>query len=472
MRLIAPMDAIYLWTETTNSPTHVIALQIFKPRPGSGPELMEEIYAEMTDPALVKPTFKRKPERSLTTGRQWAWVEDDDMDMTVHVRRTALPHPGRIRELLEYVSTIHSTVLDRGRPLWEARLVEGLQDGRFALCTKLHHSLFDGVRIGRHLLGGLATDPAARDSTAPWIIPVRHRNRPPRPAEPEPSTLQRGRNLAGSAGSMGTSLASSVKALADASLEALRKGTTTLPFTAPNSILNGPVGSARRFAGDAWKVARLKAVAAKTGSTINDVGMAMCGGALRYYLTELGELPSTGLVACAPVSLTGTDGSTGPKEGNAIGAVLANLGTDLEDPLERLRRINSEMHRNKRLMSDVDPFTATLISGAAMGGALLGSVPGIPKSPKPPFNVVISNVPMTKKSLFYSGCELDAFYPVSVVLEGQALNMTLVGYRDEVAIGLTGCRRTLPHLQRLLIHLETALTDLEKAVVALPEPTG
>ncbi|MGQ0483057.1 MAG: WS/DGAT/MGAT family O-acyltransferase [Pseudonocardia sp.] len=472
MRLIAPLDAIYLWTETTNSPTHVIALQIFKPRPGSGPELMEEIYSEMTDPALVKPTFKRKPHRSLATGRQWVWVEDDDMDMTVHVRRTALPHPGRIRELLEYVSTIHSTVLDRGRPLWEARLVEGLQDGRFALCTKLHHSLFDGVNMGRHLLGGLSTDPDARDSTAPWIIPMRHRDKPPRPADPTPSVLQRAREVVESVGSMGGSLAGSVKTLSEASLETLRSRAATLPFTAPNSVLNGSVGSARRFAGDAWPVSRLKVVAKKTGSTINDVGMAMCGGALRSYLAELGELPSAGLVAMAPVSLIGTDGGAAPKEGNAFGAVLANLGTDLDDPLERLRRIHVEMRRNKSLMTDLDPFAATVVSGATMSGALLNSVPGLPMTPRPPFNLVISNVPLAKRSLYYSGCEVDAFYPVSVVLEGQALNITLVSYRDEIAIGLTGCRRRLPHLQRLLIHLETALIDLEKAVIALPEPIG
>lgn len=472
MRLIAPMDAIYLWSETTTSPTHVIALQIFKTRPGSGPELMEEIYAEMTDPALVKPSFKRKPHRSVSTGRQWTWVEDDDMDMTVHVRRTALPHPGGIRELLEYVSTIHSTVLDRGRPLWEARLVENQQENRFALCTKMHHSLFDGVRIGRHLLGGLSKDPESRDCTAPWIIPMRHRNRPPRPEDQAVSVVERGREFAESVGGMGRSLAGSVKALAEMTLDTARTRTATLPFTAPNSVLNGSVGSARRFAGDAWPVARLKAVSKAAGATINDVGMAMCGGALRSYLTELGELPSSGLVACAPVSLVGTDGKKVGTEGNTIGAVLANLATDIDDPLERLRRINTEMHRNKRLMTDLDPFTATLVSGAAMGGALLGSVPGVPTAPRPPFNVVISNVPMSRDSLYYNGCELDAFYPVSIVLEGQALNITLVSYRDEIAIGLTGCRRRLPHLQRLLIHLENALADLEKAVSVPPAPAG
>jgi WS/DGAT/MGAT family acyltransferase len=465
MRLVPPTDALYLWAESQRSPAHVIALQIFQPPPGAGPELLDELYAAMTDQDALKPAFRRRPYRSPATAGQYAWAMDDDVDMTLHVRRVALPRPGRVRELLEHVADFHATLLDRDRPLWQAHLVEGMADGRFALCTKMHHASFDGVNMGRHVLGGLSPDPAVRGCAAPWIVPAARRRtsaRPPPGIRP-PSRGTSLTSIGKGALNVATQVGGTLEALATSGVSSVRNGQLTLPFSAPHTILNTRVSSARRFAGDSWPIARLRDVARDTGTSLNDVALTMCAGALRTYLLERDALPRDPLVAMVPVSLSCTDPSGEAREGNSWAAVLCNLGTDTADSLTRLRRINTSMRRSKRLMSELDPVTATAVSGAVMGGVVLNALPGVPLPPRPPFNLVISNVPAVATPLYLDGAEMTETYPVSVVTDGQALNITLVSYSDRLAFGITGCRRSVPHLQRLLAHLEHTLADLEKA---------
>jgi WS/DGAT/MGAT family acyltransferase len=369
-----------------------------------------------------------------------------------------LPRPGRIRELLEYVGTIHSSRLDRSRPLWEAHLVEGVEDNRFALCTKLHHSAFDGVNMARHLLGGLSTDAHATNCTAPWI-----NSEQPRKAAASPENEPESGSPADRLLDAGKAVASTAGAILRAGRSSVRDGELAVPFSAPDSIFNGRVDASRRFAGDAWPIERLRAVATQTGTTLNDVAMTMCASALRGYLIERDALPGRSLVAMVPVSLAGTDAGGTPTDGNAFGAALCTLGTDLSAPIARLETIHQQMARNKALMSGLDPTTAALYSTANMTPSLLASIPGIPRIPRQGFNLVISNVPGIRKQLYYNGCPLTALYPVSIVLDRQGLNMTMISYLDTLAFGFVGCARLVPHLQRLLVHLENGITDLEKA---------
>lgn len=459
-RFVAPLDAVWLWIESETSPTHVVVLQIFRPPAGSGPEYLDNLYAQMTDPTKVKPGFRRRAYRSAATGGQFAWADDNPLDMTAHVQRATLPAPGRVRELLENVGELHSSLMTRERPQWAARLVDGLEDGRFALLTKLHHSMFDGVNMGRHMLSGLSFDPTADDCVAPWIVPAGASD-VPAPEEPDTNVggIARLKQAAGTAGDVLGSLRSLAKMVPATVRE------REVPFAAPDSIFNSRVGTTRRFAGDAWPLERLKTVAKSTGTSINDVGLAMCGAALRSYLIERDALPEKPLVAGVPVSQSGTDAGAAGQDGNAIGAVLCNLGTDVDDPLDRLRRVNRSMANNKSLMA-LDPLTTTAISSGNMAGFLLGAVPALPKLPRPAFNLVVSNVPGLRKPLYWNGAELTDYYPSSVVMNGQALNITLLSYKDDIAIGLTADPEVVPHMQRLLVHLDNALADLEKAVEA------
>ena len=459
MALVPTSDSLFLWIETPSSPTHYIALEIFRLPDGAGPEVLDEIYAGMTDESKVKQGFRRRPYRSVATGGQYAWAEDDKLDMSKHVIRHVLPRPGRMRELLEYVGKLHSTLLDRSRPLWEGHLVEGLEDNRFALLTKASHAYYDGVNMTRHLLNGFSTDATATNCTAPWIVSEQKQS------VVAGSKSEGSGSVPGQIFDAGKAVAGSVGAFVKAGTSALReKKALTVPFTAPDSILNQKVDSSRRFVGDAWPIERLRKVARAAGTTTNDVAMSMCGSALGAYLAEQNALPSRSLVAMVPVSLSGTSIESTAKEGNAFGAALCPLGTELSDPLERLQKIHTQMKRFKKLMANLDATSAQIYSTLNMMSVMVVTIPGMRPLPRPGFNLVVSNVPGIRHQLYYNGCALTDFYPVSVVLDGQGLNMTMMSYLDQLAFGLVSCDKTVPHLQRMLVHLESGIAALEEAV--------
>ena len=235
----------------------------------------------------------------------------------------------------------------------------------------------------------------------------------------------------------------------------------TLPFRAPRTMFNVPIGGARRCAAQSWPLERVKDVKNAAGVSVNDVVLAMCAGALRAYLMDHSELPPAPLIAMVPVSLrTEND----PDGGNMVGAVLCNLATNLEDPAQRLQTIHASMRDNKQVFSQLPRAQAMALSMLMVAPAALGGVPGFKSATPPPFNVGISNVPGARQPLYRKGARQDGNYPLSIPLDGQALNITLANNADNLDFGLVGCRRTVPHLQRLLGYLETALKDLERAV--------
>jgi WS/DGAT/MGAT family acyltransferase len=235
----------------------------------------------------------------------------------------------------------------------------------------------------------------------------------------------------------------------------------TLPFAAPRTMLNVRIGGARRCAAQSWSLDRIKSIKKAAGVTVNDVVLAMCAGALRYYLTEQHALPDTGLVAMVPVSLRSAEEAD--SGGNMVGSILCNLATDVDDPAKRLEAISESMRGNKKVFSELPRLQAFALSALLMAPLGLAAVPGF-MSTRPPFNIVISNVPGPTEKMYWGGARLDGNYPLSIALDGQALNITLVNNADNIDFGLVGCRRSVPHLQRLLGHLESSLKDLERAV--------
>lgn len=455
--LVPPQDALFLLGESRENPTHVTALQILRPPADAGEDWFDELYATLVDPTDLKSAFTRRPVRSLATAGAWTWEPDEDLDLAGHVRRTALPAPGRVRELLEHVSALHARLLDRSRPLWEAELVTGLADGRFALITKLHHSLFDGITLSRHIVSGLAFDPETRGCRPPWRRNQQSRPRPSSGGEQGGGTVgDLIRSAAGMAGGVVGGLPALAKALAQ-----VATGDVGVAFQAPHTRFNDRLSGQRRFAGQGWEYARLADVAKRHEVTVNDVGLAMASGALRAYLDELGELPASSLVAMVPVSLRGTDTRAEATTGNSWGSVYCVLGTDLADPADRLAKVHASMTQGKAALRSLDPVTSVALNVATMGLAALPTLRMLPMPPRPVVNLIISNVPSTEERQYFDGAEVTDNYPVSMVADGQALNITLLRYADEMAFGLTGCPRAVPHLQRLLGHLDTALTELE-----------
>lgn len=465
---VMPMaDALFLLAERREQPMHVGGLQIFELPPGADDTWLAAIYGEVAGSTDVAPLFRRRPHRSVDTLGALAWQDDGDVDLHHHVRHSALPRPGRVRELLELTSRLHGTLLDRHRPLWEAHLVEGLEGGRFAVYSKIHHSLMDGVSALRLLAQTLSPDPAARDMPMPWSARPR-RSRPDAPHPGGRSLLE----LLGAWPAAGLRSALEVAGLgpvaARAALRSLLDPGTGPSLLAPVTILNRPITGSRRFAAQAWPLERLQAVAGAAGTTLNDVVLAMCSGALRAYLGSLHALPDEALVAMTPVSLRQAGSDPG---GNAVGAILCNLATNRRDPAERLEAVHAGMDRGKRMLRSMTPLQVTLASAAVMSPMAAAMTPGVRRFARPAFNLVISNIPGPAETLYWNGARLEGVYPLSIPTDGQALNVTVTSYAGRLQLGLTGCRRTVPHLQRLLVHLDESLSELEGAyALAAREP--
>jgi diacylglycerol O-acyltransferase len=463
--LMPVSDAMFMFPESREQPMHVGSLQIFELPADAGPLWLRELFERCVSVSDVSPTFRRRPTRSLATLNQWAWATEDDIDLGHHVRHSALPGPGRVRELLELTSRLHGTLLDRHRPLWEAHLIEGLEGDRFAVYTKIHHAMMDGVSALRLLQRSLSTDAEDTATPVPWASR-------PRPAARSTGAGSGALGLPGAAGRAAADLLGMAPVTLKLLDRAVRGVGMTLPVTAPHTLFNTPVSSARRFAADSWSIEQIRGVAKAADATINDVVLAMCSGALRRYLLELSALPDASLTAMTPVSLRSNDttgaGSGGPEGeavgGNAVGAILCTLGTDLTDPAERLAAIRTSTRAGKASLAGLSQTQITLLSLAVMGPALLAGLPGVGPRLPPAFNLIISNIPGPTTPLYWSGAKLQGLYPLSIPFTGQALNITVTSYDGEMQFGLTGARRNVPHLQRLLGHLDTELEALTVAV--------
>ncbi len=453
MPLMPVTDSMFLLGESREHPLHVGGLQLFELPPGADPSHVGAAHKALLEIGDLKPLFRRRPRGPVDSVGQLVWTNDDELDLEYHVRLSALPTPGRVRELLELVSRLHGSLLDRHRPLWESHLIEGVEGGRFAVYTKVHHALLDGVSALRLMRDALSEDPDERDMRPPWAGVPRTVYEGPR-ADGDP--------LAGLLGA--AKVVRDVVGLGPAVVrylnQAFAEQAATLPFEAPRSMFNVPITGARRFAAQGWPLERIRAVGEAAGCTVNDVMLAMCAGALREYMGERDALPDKPLVAAVPISLR-EDASAG---GNAIGLILCTLATDLPDAGERLAAISESMRRGKAFYRGMSQLQITALSAIPFAPLAVALLPGALRLTPPSFNLLISNVPGPKQPLYWNGAKLLGVYPVSIPYEGQALNITVTSYAGSLEFGLTGCRRTVPHLQRMLGHLDTALADLEKAV--------
>ena len=243
--------------------------------------------------------------------------------------------------------------------------------------------------------------------------------------------------------------------------ERSRKSELVSPLQAPKSILNRRISRARRFATQIVETERLKAIARRANGTLNDVVLALAGASLRRYLLDLNALPDAPLVAMVPVNVRPKDDAGG---GNAVGAILASLASDIADPAEALDAVIASTKRAKEQLQGLSKAAIIQYSALVTSPFMLQLVPGAPGRVRPAFNVVISNVPGPDEPLYFRGARLDASYPMSIPVHGLALNITCMSYAGHLNFGFIGCRDTLPHLQRLAVYYGDAVAELERAV--------
>lgn len=451
MKKLSAQDSAWLAIEGERTPMHIGGLSLFRLPEGAGPGHVREIVAQHAKVSAWRPPFNQKLLRG-PAGLGWKLVEDEGMDVDYHIRHSALPANGTYRDLFVLVSRLHSIALDRQRPLWEFHIIEGLPDNQYATYTKVHHALADGSAGVRLMHMGLSPDAEARDLPSIWD-----------------AAADKPRGLIGSGERKARpglrAQWAMVPQVAKVTTEMLRVATglkpspLRTPWQAPRSILNGRLSGARRVVCQSWPIARLQDTAKALDLTLNDLFLAMCSGAIRTYLQGLGALPSDPLICGVPVAISREGGDDGM--GNSISMAFANLGTHCASPQMRIDAIRESIRSAKQMLSSLDRRSLMAYTALASSPLAVEQLSNLAGYLPPVFNLIVSNVPGPRNPLYWNGARLEHVYPISLLPDGQALNVTAVSYADSFDVGIVACRRTLPHMQRLIDHLEVALQELE-----------
>ena len=475
MQQLTGLDAAFLAMETRTVFGHVGSVCIVDPSTAPEPFTLDRFtrVVESRLP-LVPPLRRRLVDVPLGLDQPY-WIEDPDFDIEFHVRELALPSPGSDRQLAEQAARLHARPLDRSRPLWEVYLIFGLQGGRAAIYSKVHHAAIDGVSGNDVLAVLLDLSPKGRKLPDP----------PPRRAERQPGAVELLARSAVSltrhplrAARLSVGLLRSAPALVASPawprlplVDRLlgRDGEAILSqpgLRAPRTPFNRSITQHRRWGFCGLSLSEVKRVKNAHGITVNDVVMALCAGALRRWLADHDALPDGPLIAAVPVSVR-TEEQEGTL-GNRVSTMLAVLPTQLADPRERLRVVHEAMRAAKEqhdalpanLLADVTQFAMPALAGqAARMAARLRLVERASL-----FNLIISNVPGPNVPLYYAGAELLAYYPLSAITDGQGLNITAMSYRDTLFFGVIACRELVPDVDRLVAYLEEELRVLTDSI--------
>jgi WS/DGAT/MGAT family acyltransferase len=438
---------------------HVAMTAIFDPSTMPGGYEFSKIKEFIASRLHLVPPFRRRVVEVPFRLNHPIWVEDPDFDLDYHIRRIGAPSPGGHRELAELAAQIASTPLDRSRPLWELYVVEGLADGNIGVVTKMHHCAVDGVSGAELMVNLFDMEPGGRVLDPPE----------PRTAEPIPSDVElvrhalqsRVRRTVGIVPLLGRT-ARTVTTLVSRHRDP-HAIVGAVPLTAPPTPWNGAVTPHRRMAFTRVKLDDVKTVKNAVGATVNDVILALMGGTLRRYLEKHDCLPDSPLIAVCPVSVRG-EHETGQMN-NKVSAMFTSLATDVDDPLERIRRISQV---TKGAKEDHNALGADLLQNwaehaapttFALAARLYSSL-NISDRHRPIHNVVISNVPGPPFPLYYAGAKLEYTLPMGPVMEGAGLNITVLSYMDNVDIGFMACRELVPDVWSLVDYVDDAMQEL------------
>ena len=475
MQQLTGLDAAFLALETTNSTGHVGGVCLLDPSDAPRPldlALLTEVLGQRLP---LVPVMRRKLLEVPLGLDQPYWVDDAEFDIEYHIREVALPSPGSQAQLTEQLARLHARPLDRRRPLWETYLITGLADGLVAVYTKVHHAAIDGVSGAELLTVLLDLKPEGRKlPPAKEFVPAKPPNTvalmaraAARLAWRPVQTVQ----LAGEFVRKVPTLAPLVSPLIGEMLGLNRGDGSVIPTTlglAPSTPFNKKITPHRRVAFRSVSLADVKTVKNAFGTSVNDVVMAMSAGALRKWLIDHDALPASPLNAMIPVSVR--DEAAKGKMGNKVSAMLAALPTQLDDPEQRLAVVHEATKVAKAqqatipqgLVDDISDFAPPALTARVARVAFATGM----MHRLPPFNVTISNVPGPNVPVYLAGARMLAQYPMSVILDGQGLNITLVGYLGELHFGLVACRELVPDIENLATYLVDELNLLLKAAAA------
>jgi diacylglycerol O-acyltransferase / wax synthase len=481
MKQLSGADSMFLQFERGNNFMHVASLAIYDPSTAPGGRVrFKDVLRFFASRVEQFPQFRRRLVTvPLSLDRPY-WVEDAGIDVEFHVRHIALPHPGDWRQLCIQVARLHSRPLDRSKPLWEAYIIEGLHNvpgvppGSFALYCKMHHAIVDGesgTEILKALhslepesmdeddvpLGGFTAD---REPRLPELYSralVQNIEKLPSLARFSIGTARRiaalGAGAVGNLSELGSSLLPQLRTLLSGDLSPLL---SRLP---PQTRFSGKVSAHRVFEAVGLPFDEFKTIRRQVGSaTVNDLFLAIVGGALNRYLGDKGELPDSSMVAMVPMTLRGEE--KGGDRGNQVGFTLMPVHSDVEDPLERLQAISDSAQTSKRVTDAVGKELARDLLEhlpAPLSQALIRNLklPGI--------GLIVSNVRGPDVPLYMAGAQLVNYSPISIAIDGMGLNVTGFSYNGTMWICAVSCRQMMPDPAVFADCLRSSFADLKAA---------
>ena len=460
---LSPLDVSFLYMETRTTAMHVGGVATFQP-PDEGfdyDRLVELLGQRIGLVPRYRQTVKQVPGRLANP----VWVDDEDFDLTYHVRRSALPRPGSDAQLRELVGRLMGRQLDRSRPLWETYLVEGLSGGRVAVITKTHHAMVDGVAavdIGTVMLD---LTPTPREVPEDEWHPVRAPGTLGLVAGAVADLVKRPTQAVDTARVAVGDLAAAAERVAGVA-GGLLSSVSLITRPAPTSPLNVPIGEQRRFGMAATELDDYKRVRKAHGGTVNDVVLATVSGALRTWLLTRGEAvtPTTTVRAMVPLSVR-ADGERG-QLGNRVSSYFVDLPVGEGNAVMRLHQVSFAMRGHKESGQSVGADALVQLSGFApptihsLGARVASSIT------RRVFNLVVTNVPGPQFPLYAAGAKMLQMYPVVPLAKGQALSIGLTSYDGGVYYGLNADRDAMPDVDVLAQCLEESLAELVGSVDA------
>jgi WS/DGAT/MGAT family acyltransferase len=478
MHRMSGLDAAFLYVETPNNPMHVVGVVVLEPaagRPAPGAARIVEVLEQRLH---LIPPFRRRMVVPPAGIDHPLWAEDPAFDVTQHVHTAALPAPVSWADLEAFTGEVAAAPLDRGRPLWELWVVEGLEGDRVALVTKLHHAIMDGGAGGEVMasLFDLAPDaPAPPPPDEPWV-PDRLPSTSSLVGGSLVSLLARQRNVP-------TSLVHTLQSLAGTARTWVEQRTSgaAVPALAPRCVLNGAPGPRRAVSLVSVPLADLREIRAAFGTTVNDVVLAAAGTSLRAYLAGRDALPTGPLVVAVPVSarpngpggpgpgdagdVGGGRGGGGADLGNRVSTMLVPLPLEPDDPVERLVAVHERARSAKALhaafggdsIGELAGFTAPAIM---VGAARLYSGLRLANLHRPLLNAIVSNMPGPPLDLYCAGARVAGIFPMGPVLGGTGINITVLSQADHVDVGVLACPDLVPGVGEIAAGFVDAVAEL------------
>ncbi|MBB3046447.1 WS/DGAT/MGAT family acyltransferase [Litorivivens lipolytica] len=478
MKQLGVLDTAFINLEQTNTPQHIGGMGIYDPSTAPGGFVrFKQVIANFEQRLHRLPLFRTRLHQVPGNLDRPYWVVDENFDVEFHLRHIALPHPGDWRQLCIQIARLHSRPLDMSRPLWEAYIIEGLDnisdlpEGSFAVYTKMHHALVDGAG-GQSFMAALHDlEPEPEENSDAMLnqAPIVIDHKPNSGELLARALVNQTRNTV-SLASGSVSLARDFAKLG----YGIFKKTVPLPdINAPKTRFNTPVGKHRAFEAATFALEDFKAIKNAFGVKINDVALAVVSGAMRRYLEQLGELPDVSLAAGIPMNMRTRRGVN--EDNNQVGSVFCKLHTDIADPVERLRAIqqsatDAKEFGEKSPLVDAMKLVGVFSPWFAKGGAKLYSSGKISRHMPVNISTVVTNVPGANFDLYCAGARLVRYHGLGVLTPGVGLFHAIFSFGDSVTISILADREQLEDPMQYREHVEASFEELKSLAAKASQP--